>query len=194
MNKVKIRLILTMIICLTTVYVVEIIAKSPSEKTGISIRKIDKQVVLYTIYRGNYNKIGLAIGNLYALAGKNQISPRGALYYVYLNNPNHISSQHWLTETRIPVSKDALKAMGTLGEMTDVKALPAIDVAVAVKPKGQADPGNIYNRLDTWILKHNYIPTDSPREVFLTNAMAGDYTQMETEIMLPIRKPSLDKD
>ncbi len=194
MNKVKTWLILTMIICLTTVGVVKILAKSPSEKTGVSIRKIEKQVVLYTIYRGSYDKIGPAIGNLYALAGKNQISPRGGPYYVYLNNPNQISSQHWLTEIRIPVSKDALKAMGTLGEMTDIKALPAVDVAVAVKPQGQADPSDIYNRLSTWILKQNYIATDSPREVFLTNAMVGDYAQMETEIMFPIQKSSLDKD
>ncbi len=194
MNKVKVRLILTMVICLTTVCVIKILAKSSSEKTSVSIRKIEEQVVLYTIYRGSYNKIGPTIGKLYALAGKNQISPRGAPYYVYLNNPNQISSQHWLTEIRIPVSKDALKAAGTLGEMTDVKALPAIDVAVAVKPQGQTDPGDIYNRLSTWILKQNYIATDSPREVFLTNAMAGDYAQMETEIMFPIQKPSLDKD
>lgn len=193
MNKVKTWLILTLVICLTMVCVVKVFASLPSEKTGVSIRKIKEQVVLYTIYRGSYNKIGPAIGNLYALAGKNQISPRGAAYYVYLNNPNQISSQHWLTEIRIPVSKDALKAMGTLGEMTDVKALPAVEVAVAVKPQGQADPSGIYNRLQTWILKQNYIPADSPREVFLTNAMAGDYAQMETEIMFPIQKPSLDK-
>ena len=193
MNKVKTWLILTVVICLTTVCAVEITAKSPSEKTGVSIRKIEEQVVLYTIYRGSYNKIGPAIGNLYALAGKNQISPRGAPYYVYLNNPNQVSSQHWLTEIRVPVSKDALKAMGTLGEMTDVKALPTVDVAVIVKPQGQADPADIYKRLHTWIHKQNYIPTDSPREIFLTNAMTGDYSKMETEIMIPIQKPSQDK-
>ena len=51
MNKMKRWLMLTMVICLTTVCVVEIIAKSPSDKTGISIRKIEEQVVLYTIYR-----------------------------------------------------------------------------------------------------------------------------------------------
>ena len=188
MKKVKIWLVLSVTICLMAVCVIEIFVKSPTEKNGISIRKVQEEVVLYTIQRGSYDKIGPVIGKLYALAGKNQISPRDSAYYVYLNNPNRVSSQHWLTEIRIPVSKDALKAAGTLGEMTDIKTLPATEVAVAVKPEGQTDPSRIYNRLYAWIFKQGYIPAGSAREVFLTNAMTGNYALMKTEIMIPVKK------
>ncbi|MFC1738175.1 GyrI-like domain-containing protein [Planctomycetota bacterium] len=193
MNKAKVWLVLVVVMCLTTVCVVKIFAESPPEKTSISVQKIGEEVVLYTIYRGGYDKIGPVIGNLYASAGKNQISPRGSVYYVYLNNPNQVSSQHWLTEVRIPVSEDALKAAGTLGEMMDIKKLPAMEVAVAMKQEGQANPSGIYDKLYSWILKHGYIAAGQPREQFLTNVMTGNYAQMKTKIMIPIQKPSLDK-
>ena len=78
--------------------------------------------------------------------------------------------------------------------MTDIKALPAMEVAVAVKPEGQTDPGPIYKNLYTWIFKQGYMPTGSHREVFLTNVMTGNYAQMKTEIMIPIRKLPPEKD
>jgi len=167
---------------------VGISAMSATETSGISIRETKEEVVLYTIYRGSYDKIGPVIGNLYALAGKKGISPRGSAYHVYLNNPNQVSSQHWLTEVRIPVSKDALKAAGTLGEMTDIKTLPATEIVVAIKPEGQADSSEIYNKLGAWIYKEGYMAAGSPREVFLTNVMSGNYAQMKTEISIPIKK------
>jgi len=195
MNRTKILIVSLTIICLTIVSVVEISAQPPAKKdSGISVHKIEEEVVLYTIYRGSYDKIGPAIGGLYALAGKKGISPRGPVYYVYLNNPNRVSNEHWLTEVRIPVSKDALKAAGTLGEMTDIKTLPPTEAAVAVKPEGQADPTNTYDKLYAWIFKEGYMTVDSAREVFLTNAMSGDYSQMKSEIIIPIRKVSRRED
>lgn len=190
MNKTRTRLIVASCMCLMLALVAKIFAESGSDESNISIRKVEEETVLYTIYRGSYDKIGPVIGNLYALAGKNSISPRGSAYYVYLNNPNQVSSQHWITEIRIPVSKDALKAAGTLGEMTDIKILPTMEMTVAVKPEGQAEPRSVYKRLYSWIFKQGYMPAGSPREVFLTNAMSGDYSKMKTEIMIPIQKIS----
>ena len=193
MKKAKVWLVSLVAICLMAVCVVDIPGKSLTEEiSGIAIRQIEEEVVLYTIHRGSYDKIGPVIGRLYALAGKKGISPRGPVYYVYLNNPNRVSNEHWLTEVRIPVSKDALKAAGTLGKMTDIKTLPATEVAVAVKPEGQADPSGIYNKLYAWISKEGYIATDSAREVFLSNVMSGNYAQMKTEIMIPVQKFTVD--
>ena len=186
-SKVTIWLLLLAVLSIITV-AAKISAKPTTDKPAFAIRKVERQTVLYTIYRGSYDKIGPTIGKLYALAGKKQIQPRASVYYVYLNNPKYVSSEHWLTEIRIPVSKEALKVAGTLGEMTDVKALPAMEVAVAVKPEGQADPGPIYNQLGAWIIKQGYAAIGSPCEMFLTNAMTGSYAQMKSEIMMPIKK------
>lgn len=163
-------------------------ADPDSKESAITMRSIEAHTVLYTIVRGSYNKTGPAIGGLFAIAGKNGIRPMGSPSYVYLNNPNLFSSEHWLTEIRIPVSEDALKLTGTLGEMTDVKKVPAMTVAVAIKPEGIAEAAPVYAKLHKWMLEEKYIMTDSAFEIMLTNAMSGDYSQMKSEIMIPMAK------
>ena len=187
MSKLRMSLLL-LAVGLMIVIIVEISSTSGAGIPAFAIRKIEGQVVLYTIYRGSYDKAGPAIGKLFALAGRKGASPRGPMSHVYLNNPKQVSSQHWLTEIRIPVGREALKLAGTLGEMTDVKILPAMELAVAVKPEGQANPSSIYDNLHIWILKQGCMPAGSPREVFLTNVMGGNYSQMKTEILIPIQK------
>jgi len=187
MSKLRTSLLL-LAVGLIVVSIVGISATSAGSKSAFTIRKVEKQVVLYTIYRGSYDKVGPAIGKLYALAGSKGVRPIGPMSHVYLNNPRLVTSQHWLTEIRVPVGKEALKLSGTLGEMTDVKTLPAMELAVAAKSKGQADPSSIYKELDAWILKHGYYVTDAPMEIFLSNSETGDYAQMKTEIMFPISK------
>ena len=188
MGRLSVWLLLLLALVLIAVNVVEIFAEQATEKPKITVRKLPSHTVLYTIYRGSYDKMGQAIGNLYALAGEKGVYPRGALSCVYLNNPQFVSSEHWLTEIRIPVGEEALKLAGTLGEMTDVKTLPAMDVAVAVKPEGVVDPNPIYENLELWIHKEGYSAIEGPMEIFLTNGAMGSYAQMKSEIMIPIKK------
>lgn len=115
-------------------------------------------------------------------------APRGPLSYVYLNNPEYVSCRHRLTEIRIPVAKEALKHAGTLGEMTDVKTVPAVELAVIAKSAGQEDPRAIYERLFNWVYAHGYVHIEDPMEKFLTGASGGSYAQMKTEIMVPVMK------
>lgn len=191
MSKLRTSLLLTAVV-LMVASAAAISAKTASGKPAFAVRKVEKQVVLYTIYRGGYDKTGPAVGKLFALAGQKGIRPRGPISYVYLNNPKQVSSDHWLTEIRIPVGKEALKLAGTLGEMTDIKALPAVELVVAVKPEGQADPSSIYERLFTWIYKAGYVHIEDPMEKFLSGASTGDYAQMKSEIMVPVSKLTKD--
>lgn len=188
MNRVKVWFFSLSAMTLMAAGAVEIIAETTTSQPAFTVRKVEKQIVLYTIYRGSYDKVGITIGKLFALAGQKGITPRGQVSYVYLNNPHYVSSEHWLTEIRIPVGEDALKFAGALGKITDVKALPAMEMAVAVKPEGQADPGAIYDGLYTWIARQGYRAADNACEIFLTNATGGDYSQMKSEIMVPVKK------
>jgi len=108
-----------------------------------------------------------------------------------LNNPEFVSSEHWLTEIRIPVASDALKLAGTLGEMIDVKEIPAMAYAVAVKPEGMSEPTEVYEELHRWLIQQGYTQVEFPSELILSNAQAGDYTQMKSEIMIPVEKASV---
>jgi effector-binding domain-containing protein len=178
------------VLALTAAVTVSIWAGQSSDKNSITTRQEKSQVVLYTIYRGDYDKVGQAIGSLYALAVQKQIWPNGSVHFAYLNNPEHVSSEHWLTEIRIPVKEEALKLAGTLGEMTDIKKLPALTMAVMTKSAGLEDPGPLYTNLSTWVLKQGYAVDGGPCEKFLTNASTGDYARMKSEIMIPVTRIS----
>jgi effector-binding domain-containing protein len=158
---------------------------------SVSIGKMESQAVLYTIYRGPYEKIGQGIGELYALAGKNKIFPQGNLRLVYLNNPHlfSLNEQHCLVEIQIPVSKDALKLSGTLGPMTDVKTLISMETAVIEKPAGLKDYGALYNYLFSWIAKNGYRPIDNGFEIF-DSGQNANYEQMKSQVIVPITKVS----
>jgi len=190
MSKTKRLLFLLSVIGLMVISTAEIFAESTTANPAFTIRKVEQQAVLYTICRGSYDKSGTAVGRLFALAGQKGMTPKGPPLYVYLNNPQYVSSEHWLTEIRIPVDDPSLKFAGTLGEMTDVKLLKATDVAVVIKPEGMADPAPIYDQLQDWILKQGYTASEGPLENFLTNPAGENYAQMKTEIMIPVKKVS----
>lgn len=168
---------------------VEIFAEPAEKAETITIRKLESQVVLYAVYRGRYDQMGQAIGKLFELADqKGLMPPRGPVSGVYLNNPNLVAGEHWLTEIRIPVAEEALKAAGTLGEMVDVKKLPAMEAAVIKKPKGVEDPADLYKQLTGWLYKNSYSAIDNVMELYGSPSASGGYAEMETEIMVPVEK------
>lgn len=193
MKKALCTIIVSALILITAFCFAEAEKKDTTSKSEFTVRKVDEQTVLYTIYRGPYENIGPAIGKLYALAGRNGLFPKGPLSCVYLNNPQLVSKEHLLTEIRIPVDKSALKLAGTLGEMIDIKTMPAMEMVITKKPKGTTDQSPIYDKLHTWLYKNGYVSMDNACEVFSFQAMSGNYEQMDTEIMIPVKKISAEK-
>lgn len=192
MKKVFCTIIISALILITAFCFAEA-EKKTAPKPEFTHRKVEEQTVLYMIYRGPYENMGPAIGKLFTLAGRNGLIPKGPLSCAYLNNPQLASKEHYLTEIRIPVDKDALKLAGTLGKMIDIKTMPAIELVVTKKPKDTTDPSPIYDRLYTWLCKNGYVGIDNVCEVFVSQAMTGNYEQMETEIIIPVEKISAEK-
>ena len=190
MRKLTKVLLLLAVLVLIVIAAAEIYAGQTDAKSEISIRKIESQVVLYTIYRGEYQKIGQSLGNLYGLSMKNQIWPKGSISLVYLNNPQYVSGEHCLVEIRIPVGKEALKKAGTLGEMTDVKEVKAMEVAVIKKPAGQMNYDSLYSSLYKWIARNAYRTTENACEIFAGTGGGTDYSRMSSEVMIPVQKLS----
>ena len=91
MGKVRVWPLISLAVVLMVISVVKISAEQTIEKPKITTRQLKPQTVLYTLYRGSYDKMGGTIGNLYALAGKKGVCPRGALCCAYLNNPQYAS-------------------------------------------------------------------------------------------------------
>ena len=175
---------------LVVVVAAGLFAGQTDAKSEITLRKIEQQTVLYTIYRGEYQKIGKPIGNLYGLAMKNQIWPKGSISLIYLNNPQYVSGEHCLTEIRMPVDKEALKKAGTFGEMTDVKELKAMEVAVIKKPAGQMNYDSLNSSIYKWAKQNGYRTTENACEIFAGSGGGTDYSQMKSEIMVPVEKLS----
>lgn len=151
----------------------------------ISLREMAPRTVLYTIHRGHYIGVGPAINRLYELAIAKGLHPCGSPSMGYLNNPRSESSEHWLIEIQVPVEEDAMALVGTLGEMTDVKRLPAMSVAVVAKSVGQADPEPVIHRLYAWINQQGYVIAGRLRQSIVCNK-TGDYAQMSTEFLIPV--------
>ena len=193
MKKVKVFSVLLVSMLLLAVCGVGTAGRKPAEKKAdiITVRKLDEQVVLYTIYRGDYAQFGPAIANLFSRAIKEGIMPQGPVVIAYLNNPKLVSREHWLSEIRIPVGKQALEKAGKLGAMTDVKKLPALEAAVAVKPIGVADPGPIHDAIGIWMLQNGYMGVDGPIEKCFPKSTDFEYSQMKSEIMVPVMKVDL---
>ncbi|MHC4951986.1 MAG: GyrI-like domain-containing protein [Planctomycetota bacterium] len=153
---------------------------------GITLKTVESKTVLYTVIRGHYAQMGRHIEKLYALAIKKGIKPVGDLRTVYLNNPTQVDNHHWLYEIQIPVDKEALSLAGTLGEMTDVKQLPAMKAATIKRQNIMADPTELYEQLFDWISAQRLIPIDDPIEAYLKSNQVIDYSKMQSEIMVPI--------
>lgn len=158
-----------------------------SEKK-ITVHTLEPQTVLYTLHRGPHADLGQAFGELYGLAGSKNLHPLGPAVSVHLNNPQQVKATHWLTEIRIPVAKSALSLAGTLGPMTDVKTIPAIRVAVTVKPAGVDSPEQALRKLYRWIVLNGHVPVDAPRQRIVGDNQVHDYQQMTVEVMVPVAK------
>ena len=152
----------------------------------VTVRRVEPHAVLYTVYRGHYKDVGTAIDELLELAGEKHLTPVGPIYTGYLNNPLLVSGDHWLIEIRIPVAMDALEFAGTLGEMTDVKLMPAMKVVSAVKPEGQLDPGPVIRGLYTLINQRGYRVAGRMWQTVHCNDGSEDYSQTRTEFMIPV--------
>jgi len=188
MNRIK-CCVATGVVALTAAAAGALLAANPPEPS-FEIRKTTESVVVYTIHRGPLSQVGSTIQELMALAVPKGLIPAGPVSFLYLTNRELTPSADWLTEIRVPVGEDALKLAGTLGKFTDVMRVAPVDVVVATKPEGQADPGPIYHKLYPWLVENGYVPVEGPRERFLTNAKTNDYSKMKTEIMIPVRKVS----
>jgi DNA gyrase inhibitor GyrI len=157
------------------------------DTSDVQVRQLPPQTVLYTIYRGRYDMIGEAMNRLYDVARRRGLCPCGPISTGYLNDPTTVAPEHWLIEIRLPVDDGAISLAGMLGPMIDVKRLVAMKVAVAVKPQGRSDPSRAIESLQSWINSNGYVTVDRLWQTIVTNK-TGNYSQMETEFVLPIEK------
>jgi effector-binding domain-containing protein len=174
-------------------FTVELFAEANGTGSDFTIKKLEAQTVLYTVYRGPYEGIGSPVGELFGTAMQKNIKPNGPIALVYLNNPQGTSREHYLVEIRIPVDANALQQAGSLGPMTDIKTLNAATYAVMKRQAGDMDYEAFYHKLYDRITKEGYHRMDNAIEVFTDVGMGGNYSQMKTETMVPVIKNAPDK-
>jgi effector-binding domain-containing protein len=173
-------------IVMTGICICDVSKQYRSNEPNVTVREVGPQVVLYTVYRGPYENICKSINKLYNLALAKGMLPCGPISTGYLNNPMSTSPEHWLIEIRLPVDSEALKYAGRLGDMTDVKSLPALKFAVTVKPQGITNPESVISGLFSWISRRGYVTAGRMWQSVLKNE-TGEYIEMKTEFMVPIK-------
>lgn len=175
-------IILSEILCIAGLCICE---GKNKDKTNIIIRDIPQQTVLYTVCRGDYSKISDAIDDLQVLAKSKGISPCGPTSTCCLSSSILEKSDHNLVEIQIPVDDAAIQQAGKLGTMTDVKIIPAMKAAVAIKPDGYYNSNEIITSLFAWISKKGYVVTGRMRQTLLNCGKEG-YDMFRTEFLVPI--------
>jgi effector-binding domain-containing protein len=65
-----------------------------------------------------------------------------------------------------------------------------MEVAVIKKPAGQMNYNSLYNSLDKWASQNGYRTTENACEIFAGSGGGANYSQMNSEIMVPIEKLS----
>ena len=175
-------IILTEIICIAGLCMCE---AENENSNGITIRELPQQTVLYTIFRGRDNNISDSVNKLYSLAELKGLSPCGPLSTCCLSDSGTAEDHHKLIEIQIPVESQAIELAGTLGDMTDVKVIPSMKVAVAVKPEGKNDPTEIIEDLFSWINKKGFVVKGRMKQNIL-NRGNGAYHTLKSEFLIPI--------
>jgi effector-binding domain-containing protein len=192
MSKIR-NILVTLLVITVAAFTVELFAEANKTDSDFTIKKLEAQTVLYTVYRGPYEGIGSPVGELFGTAMQKNIKPNGPIALVYLNNPQGTSREHYLVEIRIPVDANALQQAGSLGPMTDVKTLRAAEYAVMKRQPGDTDYEAFYSVLYWRITKEGYHRTDNAIEVFTDVGMYGNFSQMKTETMVPVAKNAPSK-
>lgn len=187
MKKKVIVLILSVLILteITCIFGLCICQGLNQDTTGITIREIPQQTVLYTIYRGRNHKINEVIDELYTLAESKNISPCGPASICCLNSPWYADDEHRFFEIQIPVENIAINQTGTLGKMTDIKVLPAMKVAVAAQSQAKNNSTETIANLFIWINKKGYIVKGRLRQTVL-NRGKGHFDSLKTEFLIPV--------
>lgn len=187
-KKKKVILLLSAIVFAEIACIAFICTRGGKERivSDVTVRRVESQAVLYTIYRGHYEGVNTAIEELIDLADDKHLTPIGPIYTGYLNNPLLVSGDHWLIEVRMPVAMNALRFAGTLGEMTDVKLIPAMKVVTAVKPEGQPDPGPVIRGLYSLINQRGYRVAGGMWQTVLYDNSSKDYSLTKTEFIIPV--------
>ncbi|MEJ2648221.1 MAG: hypothetical protein P8016_07430 [Sedimentisphaerales bacterium] len=147
-------------------------------RSDVTLRNVPRQTVLYTIYRGDYFEVSYAINKLYALAHEKGISLLGPVSTCRLTSPLSEEANHSLIEIQIPVEENAIEQAGPLGDMTDVKVLPAMKVAV---------PTEVIADLFSWINKKGFVVKGRMRQTVLDGSK-GSYRKLRTEFVIPIEE------
>ena len=180
------------LLCLTVIAVCTgiVITVRAQDGTGpVTLKTEVSRTVLYTVARGHYAQVGKTIKELYAVGREKEMeSDGGDLRIVYLNNPHQTAPEHWLYEVQIPVQEQALMHAGTLGEMMDVKRLPEMKVATIRRPEIMADPTEYIAKVYDWISTQNVRPIDNPIDLTVNSNLYPDFSQMQSEIMIPIEE------
>ena len=154
----------------------------------MEVREMPEQVVVYSLHKGPYEKMGDAIGPMFMAGFQQGLAPQMKVGMAYLNSPDLVEPAHLLTEVRLQVGEAALAKAGTLGDSMDVKKIKAHQVVVLKKPKGVADQEALRTQLLKWAHANGYAVTGGCVEWLKTEAGPVPYDQTESEIIYPVIK------
>ena len=135
-------------------------------------------------HQGNYSQIGNVFGKLYTWVGKKGISPVGAPFGIYYDNPQKVAPDSCRYELCVPVEG---KIVGD--SLVQVKEMGAMEVASIIHKGPYETVGPYWESIYTWIYTNNYEPMGAGMEVYL-NPQTESPDSLLTELRIPVKKQS----
>jgi effector-binding domain-containing protein len=147
-----------------------------------AVEMIDSMYVVSISKIGPYADVGKTMGELMAWFTKNKVTPTGAPFGIYYDDPMKVKPESTRYEVCFPVSA------GTKGDkQVKVKKFGPAQVASTLYIGPYDKVGPTYQKLAEWIMNNNYEIAGAPHEFYLTNPEKVPAESLKTKVAFPIK-------
>ncbi|MBI4722589.1 MAG: GyrI-like domain-containing protein [Candidatus Stahlbacteria bacterium] len=150
----------------------------------VMLKQVAPMKFISIFHQGDYSQMGKIFGELYSWIGKNSISPVGAPFGIYYDNPEKVAPDSCRYELCVPVEGNIVG-----DSLVQVKEMGAMEVASTIHKGAYENVGPYWESIYTWIYTNNYEPAGAGMELYL-NPQTQSPDSLLTEIRVPVKKQS----
>lgn len=155
-----------------------------AEKPDIALKEVKPFSYCALHHKGPFTDIEMVIGRLMQSMQNQNISPQGAMFGVYYNNPDEVKPEDLEWEMGFPITEQVL-----VQEPLEKKQWAYTQVASTIHTGPYEETGQTIAKLLEWMQNNNLSPAGPVLERYLT--VPGPNTKpedMKAEIWIPCKK------
>lgn len=157
------------------------VAQAPFNDVKVDWKQRIDQPYVYIEERGSYTGIGRVLERVFAAASEQGVTPNGAPFALYYDDPGKVKPENLRMRACLPVAA-AVAARGDL----QYGVLESTTVAYAFVGGAYPEVPRAYPALFAFLARLDWVENGPIREVYLVNpADVTDWSQLVTEVQIP---------